>query len=197
MAATSLTADGLLAADTSDMETCDTDEPSKAEEEFLIERERETDLFSDSEQEITNAQPPTTEKTTKTMPQKGREGNSHKPNDIQAIGTKRPRDDKRERQGNTDPKKARQNAEHASIMEKVDKSKNSIGLLQAHLERGTCPKSLRYNVRANIMPDEDFKSDISLIKKRAEHDFVGALVKFHYRRVEKLINNKTQKTRTS
>ena len=91
MAATSLTADGLLAADTSDMETCDTDEPSKAEEEFLIERERETDLFSDSEQEIiTNAQAPTTEKTTKTMPQKGREGNSHKPNDIQARGTKRP-----------------------------------------------------------------------------------------------------------
>ena len=170
--------------------TADTDEPRKAEEEFLIERERETDLFSDSEREITNAQAPTTEKTTKTMPQKGREGNSHKPNhkpnDNQARETKRPRDDKRERQGNTDPKKARQNAEHASIMEKIDKSKNSIGLLQAHLEKGTCPKSLRHNVRANIMPNEDFKSDISSIKKRAEHDFVGALVKFHHRRVEKL-----------
>ena len=36
------------------------------------------------------------------------------------------------------------------------------------------------------MPDEDFKSDISSIKKRAENDFVGALVKFHHRRVEKL-----------
>ena len=36
------------------------------------------------------------------------------------------------------------------------------------------------------MPDEDFKSDISSIKKRAEHDFVGALVKFHHRRVENL-----------
>lgn len=71
-------------------------------------------------------------------------------------------------------------------MEKIDKSKNSIGLLKAHLEKGTCPKSLRYNVRANIMPDEDFKSDISSIKKRAEHDFVGALVKFHHRHVEKL-----------
>ena len=58
MAATSLTADGLLTADTSDMETCDTDEPSKAEEEYFIERERETDLFSNSEQEITNALPP-------------------------------------------------------------------------------------------------------------------------------------------
>ena len=36
------------------------------------------------------------------------------------------------------------------------------------------------------MPDEDFKSDISSIKNRAEHDFVGALVKFHNRQVEKL-----------
>lgn len=75
MTATSLTADSLPAADTSDMETCDTDEPSKAEEEFLIEIERETDLFSDSEQEITNTQTSTTEKTTKTMPQKGRRYN--------------------------------------------------------------------------------------------------------------------------
>ena len=58
MAATSLTADGLLAADTSYIETLNTDEPSKAEEEFLIERERETDLFSDSEQEITRKLPP-------------------------------------------------------------------------------------------------------------------------------------------
>ena len=36
------------------------------------------------------------------------------------------------------------------------------------------------------MPDEEFKSDVSSIKKRAEHDFVGALVKFHNRQVEKL-----------
>jgi len=36
------------------------------------------------------------------------------------------------------------------------------------------------------MPDEDFKSDISSIEKRAGHDFVVALVKFNHRRVEKL-----------
>ena len=99
MAGTSLTADGLLATDTSDM-TCDTEDPSKAEEELLMEREWETDLFSDSEQQITNAQAP----TTKTMPQKGRESNSHKPNDNQARATKQLRDDKRERQGNIEPK---------------------------------------------------------------------------------------------
>ena len=103
MAGTSLTADGLLATDTSDM-TCDTEDPSKAEEELLMEREWKRDLFSDSEQQITNAQAPTTEKTTKTMPQKGSESNSHKPNDNQARGTKQLRDDKRERQGNIVPK---------------------------------------------------------------------------------------------
>ena len=103
MAGTSLTADGLLATDTSDM-TYDTDDPSKAEEELLMEREWETDLFPDSEQQITNAQAPTTEKTTKTMPQKGSESNSHKPNDNQARGTKQLLDDKRERQGNIVPK---------------------------------------------------------------------------------------------
>ena len=88
MAATSLTANGLLAADISDMETCDTDELGKAEEEFLIERERETDVFSDSEQDITNAQAPATDKTAKTMLQKDRESNSHKRSDNQARGTK-------------------------------------------------------------------------------------------------------------
>ena len=152
MAGTSLTADGLLATNTSDM-TCDTDDPSKAEE-LLMEREWETDLLSDSEQQITSAQAPTTEKT---MPKKGRESNSHN----QARGTKQLRDDKRERQGNIKPNKFHQNAEHASIKEKNEKSKNSIGLLQAHLEKGTCPKSLTYNVKVNSMPNEDFKSDVS------------------------------------
>ena len=91
-----------------------------------------------------------------------------KQGDNQARGTKRPRDDNRKRLVKT-----------RNITEKIDKSKNSIGLLQAHLDKGTCPKS---NVKANIMPAEDFKSDISSIRKRAEHDFVGALVKFHHRR---------------
>lgn len=79
-----------------------------------------------------------------------------------------------------------QNAEHASIKEKNDKSKNSIKLLQAHLEKGTCPKSLSYNVKVNTMPDQDFKSHVSYIKKMEKHVFVGALGKFHHRRIKKL-----------
>jgi len=54
------------------------------------------------------------------------------------------------------------------------------------LEIGTCPKTLRYNARANITPDEDFKKEIGSIRKKAEQALVGALVKFHDRRIERL-----------
>ena len=43
-----------------------------------------------------------------------------------------------------------------------------------------------YSARANITPDEDFKSDIGSIRKKAEHALEGALVKFHHRRIERL-----------
>ena len=46
MAATTLTTDGLLEVDISDMEICDTDELNEAEEKVL--RERDTD-FSENE----------------------------------------------------------------------------------------------------------------------------------------------------
>ena len=54
------------------------------------------------------------------------------------------------------------------------------------MEKGTCPKTLRYNARANITPDEDFKKEIGSIRKKAEQALVGALVKFHHRRMERL-----------
>ena len=54
------------------------------------------------------------------------------------------------------------------------------------MEKGTCPKTLRYSARANITPDEDFKKEIGSIRKKAEQALVGALVKFHHRRIERL-----------
>ena len=36
------------------------------------------------------------------------------------------------------------------------------------------------------MPDEDFKKEIGSIRKNAEQALVGALVKFHHRRIERL-----------
>ena len=44
---------------------------------------------------------------------------------------------------------------------------------------------LRYNSRTNIAPDEELKRDISWIRKDAERKVLGALVKFHDRRVER------------
>ena len=44
---------------------------------------------------------------------------------------------------------------------------------------------MRYNARASIAPDEEFKRDIKLIRTEAEQKYVGDLIKFHYRRVER------------
>ena len=71
------------------------------------------------------------------------------------------------------------------IKAKIEKSEQSISRLQAHSKNKTCPKTLRYNARASIAPDEEFKRDIKLVRAEAEQKYVGALIKFHYRRVER------------
>ena len=52
------------------------------------------------------------------------------------------------------------------------------------MEIGTCPPDLRYDAKANIFPDEDFKSDNKSIRKEAKQKFLGALIKFHNRRID-------------
>lgn len=55
---------------------------------------------------------------------------------------------------NPDAMKARQDEEQSSsIQEKINSSNQSIGKLKSHLEKGTCPKTLRYNARAIITPE--------------------------------------------
>ena len=71
-----------------------------------------------------------------------------------------------------------------SLGRKVEKSKASIEQLEAHRTKKTCPKDLRYNVRVNIVPGDDFKSDIKLIRREAEQKLIGALTRYHYRIVE-------------
>ena len=75
-----------------------------------------------------------------------------------------------------------------SFQETISSSNNSIDFLENHQEKGTCLKTLQYNAWANITPDEDFKRDISSIRKEAEKALVGALVKFHRRSIERLTN---------
>ena len=88
-------------------------------------------------------------------------------------------DRERKRRRETDPKSSSSDAKKSrqeldAIKEKMTSSEHSIGLLKAHLEKGTCPKTLRYKARANITPDDDFKNDIGSIRKKAEQALVGA-----------------------
>jgi len=65
-----------------------------------------------------------------------------------------------------------QEEELSSIQERITSSNNSIGFLKNHLEKGICPKILRYNVRANTTPVEDFKHEIGSIRKKAEQTLI-------------------------
>ena len=47
------------------------------------------------------------------------------------------------------------------------------------MDRGTSLKDLRYDAKANIYLDAEFKSDIKAIRKEAEQKFL------HYRRIER------------
>ena len=98
---------------------------------------------------------------------------------------------KRNYDGSPKSKWPRQTAtdEISTIHSRIKKSEQSIEKLKAHMERSTCPKDLRYDAKANIAPDEEFKNDIRAIRKEAERKYLGALVKYHYRRIDRN-NNK-------
>ena len=71
------------------------------------------------------------------------------------------------------------------LKRKIEQSETSIVKLQAHTEKFTYPRDLRYVAKANIIPDEEFKTEILSIKRGTERKFIGALTKFHYCRVER------------
>ena len=75
---------------------------------------------------------------------------------------KRHHDDFREKKEHIPFKKQRLTTEELenTIKDKIQKSKESIAKLKKHIGNNTCPKTLRYNARANIAPDEEFKRDI-------------------------------------
>ena len=85
------------------------------------------------------------------------------------------------RKYNIPNKRPRYNRYSASTLEKkVEKSESSIKKLKAHTEKKTCPKDLRYNVRVNIVPDDEFKSDISHIRREGEQRLISTLTRYHY-----------------
>ena len=58
------------------------------------------------------------------------------------------------------------------------KRRYSVVKLQAHTEKGTCTRDFCYVAKANITPDEEFKTEVHSIKREAKRKFVGALTKF-------------------
>ena len=43
---------------------------------------------------------------------------------------------------------------------------------------GTCTRDLRFVAKANITPDEEFKTEINSIKREVVRKFISALTKF-------------------
>ena len=41
-----------------------------------------------------------------------------------------------------------------------------------------------YNLRVNVVQDDEFKSDTSHIRREAEQKLIGALTSYHHRRAE-------------
>jgi len=60
------------------------------------------------------------------------------------------------------------------LKRKIEQSETSIVKLQAHTEKGTSPRDLRYVAKENITPDEEFKTEIHSIKRAAERKFIWA-----------------------
>ena len=99
---------------------------------------------------------------------------------------KKPTEITAKNQRNGENKKRKAEPENLYSLEaNIKITEESIKKLQTHLNNKTCPKSLRYNARANIPPVEQFKKDIHTLKQKAEHGFLSALTRFNYRHLEK------------
>ncbi|KAL9976701.1 hypothetical protein ACROYT_G014028 [Oculina patagonica] len=183
MADNKLSADGFLTTtelNNPEEELMDTGDLSAKEEKALLQKKPENDGLLD--EEIPCAQRPA---------ERSKKASTKQPktNELRDKQTEAQRNQKyggdRKRRREADPKSYSSDAkkscqEQDAIKEKMASSEHSIGLLKTHLEKGTCPKTLRYTARANITPDEDFKNDIGSIRKKAENALVGAL-RFHNR----------------
>ena len=84
----------------------------------------------------------------------------------------------------------RKRNEMVPLEEQLEQSEQAIKSLTRHLERKTCPKSLQYRARARIRADNEFRKDIKQLRSnnssKAEGNYVEALIRFHYRRIDSL-----------
>ena len=83
---------------------------------------------------------------------------------------------------------------HLATRKKIKNAEKAIQALKRHIDKGTCPMSLKYKARANITADKDFKADVKRIRKYSESEYVKDLMRFHYRDIGSF-QNKTSPVR--
>ena len=150
MAATKLTADGLLSTEEIDPNTEDTrmdTNMSYEEEDALLSEDQDEDVGA-SNDSVPNAQRPERKKETTNEPKKPEQTNKEP---VHSHNTSNDRGRKRQREilpksakttGSSDRKRPRHEEELNSIQEKIDSSNNSISLLNSHLAKGFMPQDL-------------------------------------------------------
>ena len=146
MAATKLTADGLLSTEETDPATEDTrmDTDMSHEEDALLSEDQGEDIGSSTS--VPNAQRQERKETTN-KPKKP-EHKTKEPVRSDATSNDRGRKHQREIQpksakttGSSNRKRPQHEEELNFIQEKIDSFNNSISLLNTHLEKGSCPKT--------------------------------------------------------
>ena len=135
-------------------------------------------LQSASEDEDKDNQPPIplnelTYKRTKKSEQKTRRKRPH----VQQTRDSHTRENPAKRARHT------MNSEEA-FKKRIKNSEEAIVKLETHRQKQTCPKTLRYDAKAKIRADEEFKEEIKTIRKQAEQRLLGALIKFHHRSID-------------
>ena len=78
------------------------------------------------------------------------------------------------------------------MSEKIKRSKEQITKLKLHTEKKTFPANLRYTAKATINAEKDFKQEVYHIKRHAEQDYLKAIIKFHYRDIDRLQKEQKQ-----
>ena len=78
--------------------------------------------------------------------------------------------------------------ETVPLGEQLEQSEQAVKCLTRHLERQTCPKSLQYRARARIRENNEFRKDIKQLRSKAEGNYVEALIRFHYLRIDGLLS---------
>ena len=82
-------------------------------------------------------------------------------------------------------RKRRHSQVNWSTGEKLFHAEQAIKKLKRHTEKGTCPEELSYKATARIRADNEFKNDISRIRKNAQQECVKALTRFYYRKCDR------------